>query len=99
MATYVMLGKYSLEGLRAISGKRSDEARALIKEYGGELKAVYALFGEVDLVVIVELPDTASAMQVAVALTRLLGVHFTTSPAITVEEFDRIMAPLESAPH
>jgi uncharacterized protein with GYD domain len=91
MATYVMLGKYSLEGLKGISAKRSDEARALIKQRGGELKAVYALLGEVDLVGIVELPDTARAMQTSAALTKLLGVDFTTAPALTIEEFDKLM--------
>ena len=91
MATYVMLGKYTLEGLRGISAKRTDEARALLKRHGGELKALYALLGEVDILAIVELPDTARAMQFAVALTRLLGVRFTTTPAVTIEEFDQLM--------
>lgn len=91
MATYVMLGKYSLEGLRGISAKRTDEARALLKQHGGELKALYALLGEVDILAIVELPDMARAMQLAVALTRLLGVRFTTAPAVTIEEFDKLM--------
>ena len=50
MATYVMLGKYSLEGVKGISAKRTDKARAVIKQHGGELKAVYALLGEFDLV-------------------------------------------------
>lgn len=91
MATYVMLGKYTLEGLRGISAKRTDEARALLKQHGGELKALYALLGEVDILAIVELPDMARAMQLAVALTRLLGVRFTTAPAVTIEEFDKLM--------
>jgi uncharacterized protein with GYD domain len=91
MATYVMLGKYTLEGLRGISAKRTDEARALLQQHGGELKALYALLGEVDILAIVELPDMARAMQLAVALTRLLGVRFTTAPAVTIEEFDKLM--------
>jgi uncharacterized protein with GYD domain len=91
MATYVMLGKYTIEGLRGMSAKRSDEARALVKKHGGEVKALYALLGEVDVLAIVELPDTARAMQTAVALTRLLGVRFTTAPAVTIEEFDKLM--------
>lgn len=91
MATYVMLGKYSLEGVKGISAKRSDEARAVIKQYGGELKAVYALLGEFDLMGIVELPDTARAMQTSTALAKLLGVDFSTAPALTMEEFDKLM--------
>lgn len=92
MATYVMLGKYSLEGLRGITAKRSDEARAILKERGGELKAVYALLGSYDLVAIVELPDAARAMQTSAALAKLLGVSFVTAPAVTMEEFDKLMA-------
>ena len=40
---------------------------------------------------IVELPDTARAMQTSAALTKLLGVDFTTAPALTIEEFDKLM--------
>ena len=50
MPTYVMLGKYSLKGLAGINAKRSDEARAVVERRGGEIKAIYALLGEVDLV-------------------------------------------------
>ncbi len=91
MATYVMFGKYSLEGMRGISAKRTDDAKALIKQQGGELKAVYALLGAFDLVAIVELPDTAHAMKTSAALAKLLGVGFTTAPALTIEEFDKLM--------
>lgn len=91
MATYVMFGKYSPEAIKAISAKRTDEALALVKKYGGEFKAGYALLGEVDLVVILDLPDTERAIQAAAALTKLLGISFRTAPAITVEEFDKLM--------
>lgn len=92
MAIYVMFGTYTPEALRAVSSERSDEAQAVVKKYGGELKAVYALLGEVDLVVIVELPDTERAMQTSAALTKLLGISFRTAPAVTIETFDRLMA-------
>lgn len=91
MATYVMFGKYSPEALKAISAKRTDEALALIKQYGGEVKAVYALLGEVDVVAILELPDTERAMQTSVALAKLLGISFRTAPAVSIEQFDKLM--------
>jgi uncharacterized protein with GYD domain len=92
MPTYVMFGKYSLKGLAGINAKRSDEARAVVEQRGGEIEAVYALLGEVDLVAIVELPDTARAMQTSAALSKLLGADFTTAPAVTADEFDKLMA-------
>jgi uncharacterized protein with GYD domain len=92
MATYLMFGKYSLEAAKAISAKRTNQAAALIKKHGGELKTGYALLGEVDLVLVVDLPDTERAMQTSAALTKLLGISFTTAPAVSVEQFDKLMA-------
>ena len=92
MASYLMFGQYSPEALKAVSAKRSDEAMALIKQYGGEFKAGYALLGDVDLVVVVDLPDTEHAMQVSAALTKLLGISFRTAPAISIEQFDKLMS-------
>jgi uncharacterized protein with GYD domain len=91
MATYVMFGRYSPETLKAVSAQRTDEALAIVKKYGGKFKAGYALLGEVDLVVVLDLPDTKRAMQASAALTKLLGVSFRTAPAVTVEEFDKLM--------
>ena len=91
MATYVMFGKYSVESAKAISAKRTDQSLALIKKYGGELKAGYALLGKVDLVLVVEMPDNEHAMQTSAALTKLLWVSFTTSPAVSFDQFDKLM--------
>ncbi|HWJ22594.1 MAG TPA: GYD domain-containing protein [Gemmatimonadaceae bacterium] len=92
MATYLMFGKYSLEAIGKISAQRSDQAIALIKQNGGELKAGYALLGDTDLALIVELPDTERAMKTSVGLSKLLGVSFSTVPAVTVAEFDKLLA-------
>jgi len=91
MATYFMFGKYSLDSVKEISPERTNKAAALIKKHGGEVKSGYALLGEKDLVLIVDLPDTEQAMKTSVALAKLLGISFTTAPAVTVEDFDKIM--------
>jgi uncharacterized protein with GYD domain len=91
MATYLMLGKYSLEALKAISPERSDRAVALIRKNGGTLKAGYALLGDTDLAIIVDLPDTERAIKTGIGLSKLLGVSFRTLPAVTVEQFDKLM--------
>jgi uncharacterized protein with GYD domain len=87
-----MLGKYSSEGLKGISSGRTDKALKLIKKFEGEVKAMYALLGEVDLVFILTFPDVEKAMQASVALNKLTGISFTTLPAVTVEEFDKVMS-------
>jgi uncharacterized protein with GYD domain len=91
MATYVMFGKYSVEGMKGISAKRSDEAKALIKKNGGELQAAYALLGSTDLLLVVDLPDISKALATSAALAKLTGIAFTTSPAVSIDEFDKLM--------
>jgi uncharacterized protein with GYD domain len=91
MTTYLMFGKYSPESAKAISAKRTAQAMDVIKKYGGSFKTGYALLGDVDLVLVVELPDTEHAMQASAGLTKLLGISFSTAPAVGVEQFDKLM--------
>ncbi len=92
MSTYLMFGKYSLEGAKGISSKRTDQSMALLKKYNAELKAGYALLGKTDLLLIVEAPDTGKVMQLSAALGKLLGVSFSTAPAVSIDEFDKLMS-------
>lgn len=91
MAIYFMFGKYSLDATKAISAKRTQDTVATIQQHGGELKSAYALLGDVDLALIVDLPDTGQAMKTSAALSKLLGISFSTAPAMSVEEFDKLM--------
>lgn len=91
MATFLMFGKYSAEGVKGISSQRSKKATDLIKKHGGQVKEVYAMLGMADLLVIVDLPGVEAAMQTSVALGKLTGISFCTSPAVTLEEFDKLM--------
>ena len=92
MATYLMFGKYSLESIGKISAARTKSATAAIGDCGGQLKGGYALLGEKDLVLIAEFPSTEAAMKASVALSKLLGIGFTTAPAVSIEEFDKLLA-------
>lgn len=92
MATFLMFGKYSAEALKQMSSKRTGEAVNLIKKFGGEVKAMYALLGEKDLVFILTFPEMEQAMKASVTLSKLTGISFTTLPAVTVEDFDKMMA-------
>ncbi len=92
MATYLLFGTYQPGAIDKISAQRTDEARQLIAQHGGELKGGYALLGDVDLVIVVDLPDTERAMQTSAALTKLLGISFRTAPAVSLEQFDQLMA-------
>jgi uncharacterized protein with GYD domain len=92
MSTFFMLGKYSSESMKRMSAKRTEESNALIKKFGGELVSMYALLGGYDLVLIVSFPGIEDVMKASVALGRLTGISFTTYPAVTVEQFDKMIA-------
>ena len=94
MATFFMFGKYSSEALKGITSDRTNQAVGLIEKYGGKVQSMYALFGEKDLVIIVTFPAMEKAMQASVALNKMTGIAFSTSPAVTVDEFDKLMAGL-----
>ena len=91
MATFMMFGKYSRNSIKQISEKRTEKAKELVKKNGGEIKSGYALLGETDLVLVVELPDVEQAMKTSVALSKMLGISFTTAPAVSMDDFDKLM--------
>jgi uncharacterized protein with GYD domain len=91
MNTYLMFGKYSHDALKKISARRTAGAAKLIKKYGGELRSGYALLGDLDIVLVADFPDNAKAMKASVELTKMLGIGFTTAPAVSVEYFDSMM--------
>lgn len=94
MALFLMFGKYSAEGIKGISAQRTQQAEETIRKFGGSVSAMYALLGDKDLLLVAEFPDIGAAMQASVALSKLTGIAFSTAPAVTVAEFDRLMAGL-----
>jgi len=90
MATFLMFGKYSSEALKGISAQRTKKAVGQIEKMGGTVQAVYATLGVHDLVVVVDLPGNDDAMKASIALAKMTGIAFSTAPAVSVEEFDRM---------
>ena len=89
MATYLMLGKYTAEALKGASAERTKKAQDVIAKAGGKIQTMYALLGRYDLVLIVDLPDNAAAVKVSADLVKMTGVGFTTSPTLSIAEFDK----------
>ncbi len=92
MATFLMLGKYSTEAVKQISAERTEKTVQLAKQFQGEVKGMYVMLGEYDLLFITEFPGATQVLQFSVALAKLSGIAFTTSPAVTVAEFDKLMS-------
>ena len=43
------------------------------------------------LLVTIDFPDADKAVATSVALYKLTGIHFTTSPVVDVEQFDKLV--------
>ena len=91
MPIFMMFGKYTQKGMTGIRPERTEKAHALIEKLGGKVVSMYAVLGEDDLVLTLDLPDTEAAMAASVALHKLTGVAFRTSPVVEVEKFDALL--------
>jgi len=92
MPIFMMFGKYTAEAMRGISPDRTEKAVQIIEANEGKVVSMYAVMGEHDLVFTLNFPDAASAFATSVALNKVTGITFITSPVVDVEMFDRLIA-------
>ncbi len=91
MATFFMFGTYSEDALDEVSAKRTKEFSKAIEKAGGKVKSIHALLGDVDLVIVVEMPGIEEMMKASATLSRKTGIAFASYPAVAVEDFDKMM--------
>lgn len=91
MTTFIMTGKYSAESVKQISGERTVKAGQIVQQCGGTIVGGYATLGDADLLVIAEFPGVAEAMKASVGLNKALGISFSTTPALRIEDFDKLV--------
>ncbi|MFL5495732.1 MAG: GYD domain-containing protein [Gemmatimonadales bacterium] len=92
MAKYLLQGSYTPQGVQGLrkdggTGRRAAVKR-LVEQVGGKLESFYFAFGESDVHSIVELPDTATALALSLAVNAIGVVNLRTVPLITPEEMD-----------
>jgi len=92
MATFIMFGKYTAKAMEGMEPGRTAKAIALMERFGGKVKSIYAMLGETDLLIIADYPGNEAAMKASLALAKATGLSFVTSPAVSVEQFDKMIA-------
>jgi uncharacterized protein with GYD domain len=92
MTTFILFGKYTMEGLKGMSAERTEDALDVIEKCGGQVQAMYAVLGPYDLVFVLSFPSTEDAMKCSVFLARMTGIAFATAPAVSVEQFDSMIS-------
>ena len=92
MSKFIMFGKYSTEALKGISAERTDKAIKIINKNKGKVISMYAVMGKYDLIFTLDFPNAENAMKTSVELNKLTGISFSTSPAVEIKEFDKLIA-------
>ncbi len=91
MAKYYLFGKYSAEALKGISADRTKKFVEMTEKLGGKVISMDVTLGCKDVVIAVDMPNTGSVMKLSVGMAKLSGIGLTSSPALSVEEFDKLM--------
>ena len=96
MPTYIMLAKWTDQGLRSIadSPKRLDAARKVLAEMGGQIRTIYMTMGDYDLVAIYEAPDDAICARFTLMQGRLGNLRTVSMKAFPEEAYRQIVASL-----
>ena len=93
MAKYMLHVNYTLDGIRGVVDKggsaREKAAREATESLGGTIDSFYFAFGDTDVVVIADFPDTVSAAALALAVTAGGGATVKTTVLLTPKEVDK----------
>ena len=96
MAKYLVKGSYTAEGTKGLlkegGSKRKAQVNAMVEGLGGTVESFYYALGATDVYVIVDIPDSVSAVAVSLAVNSTGAVELSTTPLFTVEEMDEACA-------
>ena len=100
MAHYLMQAAYTPDAWSTLVGNpqdRSEPVRQMVEDAGGTLESFYLAFGDFDVVVIVELPDDATAAAVSIATSAAGAIRaIKTTPLITTDDAVRALTRARS---
>ena len=96
MATYVVLAKFSDQGIRNAkeSPKRADAFKEMAKTFGVTVKELVWTQGRYDIVTIVEAPDESALMSLNLSLGALGNVRTETLRAFSAAEMTKIIGKM-----
>jgi uncharacterized protein with GYD domain len=93
MAKYLLQASYTADGAKGLlkdgGSKRLGAAKTLVESLGGKIDCMYFAFGKVDVVAIVDMPDSASAAAASLTIGASGGLSGTLTVLLTPEELDQ----------
>jgi uncharacterized protein with GYD domain len=96
MQTYITLANWTDLGIKEVknSPQRLDSAKAIAKQFGGEVTHFYLTMGECDMVIVAEFPDDAVAARFLLHLAKGGAVKFKTLKAFPEAAYREIIGSL-----
>lgn len=96
MPKFLVEASYTVEGLKGLqkdkaSGRQAAVTQA-VQSLGGALDSMHFALGERDVIIVVDLPDTAAAAALGVAVTASGLASTQTTALLTVAEMDQSLA-------
>lgn len=92
MAKFMLQAAYTLEGTKGLIRDGGSKRRAVVEKavagLGGKVEGFYFSFGKSDVVIILDLPDAATAAAISLTVGASGSVRTVTTPLITPEEMD-----------
>jgi uncharacterized protein with GYD domain len=96
MATYLVLGNYTQQGITNVkqSPARLDAARGVFKKLGVEIISFYLAMGRYDLILLVQAPDDSAMAKAILAVSSQGNVHTETLRVFNEVEFRKVISEL-----
>ncbi len=93
MSTYIVLGSFTDQGIRAVKDttKRAEDIRGIGKKVKVTVKEIYWTLGQYDVVLILEAPDEASVSAFSLSVCAIGNVRYQTLRAFPADEMGKIL--------
>ncbi|HXR20747.1 MAG TPA: GYD domain-containing protein [Steroidobacteraceae bacterium] len=92
MVKFLITGSYTADGAKALAKEGGSQRKAAVEKMlgglGGKLEAFYFAFGDSDIYVIVDVPDTTSGAALTLAVNASGMVKISSVLLMTPEEVD-----------
>lgn len=96
MAKYISLVEYTAKGIENVkeSPSRLDAFKQLCESMGARVDAFYLTMGRYDMMVIVDAPNPETVTKIILATASRGAVRTETLPALTEEEYRKVISEL-----
>ena len=96
MNTYIALLKWTESGVKNVreSPKRVEDARQAFEAVGGRIGQIFMVFGEYDMVCVIEAPDDETYARIMLQIAARGAIQPTTMKALTESQYRAVIGQL-----